>query len=90
MRSPTADKTGYYDKFGRVICDGDQIHGMIHGQEVHGKVYRGYYNNAWLVKVSGGSWCPNLCSFDNVEVMTFDGRNFSKRFRRELHGDLFS
>ncbi len=65
------EKTGYYDRNGKEIRDGDKIKAIIGGQ-----IYKGYVDERggeWvLVTQSFRRFIPPLYDLDDVEILDSD------------------
>lgn len=71
------DKTGYYDRTGKAICDGDRIKAIIGGQ-----IYTGYVEeicdiwhlvpSMWDVHPYEKPYLFSLADLDDIEILEGD------------------
>lgn len=59
------EKTGYYDRHGKEIRDGDRLMAIVNGRIVYGEVEE--FNDDWLMKRS--TWSPFLGDLDDIEIL---------------------
>ena len=68
MGDRRAQKTGYNDRTGRAIRDGDRVRGIVGGLILCGTVYQ-EDDGVWRVESDTHVWSPYLWAFDEVEVL---------------------
>lgn len=65
------EKTGYYDRRGKAIRDGDKVRGIIGNDILQGEVF--WEENeeqnyaSWILQ--GNLWGALLCEFDDLEIL---------------------
>lgn len=62
------ERTGYYDRKGKAICNGDRIKAIIGGQIVRGEVE--VVNGEWCLLTK--AWPYALWCLDDVEILEGD------------------
>lgn len=62
------ERTGYYDRTGKAICDGDRIKAIIGGQ-----IYTGYveeFNDDYILAAdSYRRFSPFIADLDDIEIL---------------------
>ena len=62
-----AQKTGYYDRTGKAIRDGDRLKAIIGQQIVRG--YVDEFNDGTWHLMAEFPYCPRLCDLDDIEIL---------------------
>lgn len=63
----SAQKTGYYDRTGKAIRDGDRLKAIFVQKILIGYVEK-FDNDTWHL-IAEFPWCPRLCALDDIEIL---------------------
>lgn len=61
------ERTGYYDRNGKAICDGDKVKAIIGGQIIRGEVEE--VNDEWYLRMPNRHFRFNLKDLDDIEIL---------------------